>query len=139
MPVSVSVAVQDASSEYVLEAGAKRLGAQRRLWPLLRKGSNVDQAKIIDYVHANYDTATPSVALVDELADYAAISCWGHVFDGWRYLSLAASALLQASRGKALHLAYYAELRAAMCILACSGIVTLKRRHYSITSTGELR
>ena len=139
MLVSVSDAVRDASSDWLLTAGAQRLGNQRQSWPLLTKSSKVINGAGKTYAESYFDQVSPGAFVVEHLADYVELSSWGHVLDGWRYLSLAATSTLQASRNKALHLAYYAELRAAMGILASSGIAVLNRKHFSITATGELR
>jgi hypothetical protein len=140
MPVNPTIiaAVQCASPELLLTAGAMRLGPPRGVWPLLGKTSLIRDDKGLAYAELFSGNNNPGVNVVNELADYLELSTWAHVFDGWRYLSQAANALLRASRGRALHLAYYAELRAAMCILACSGVAILKNRHYSIKSNGEL-
>lgn len=45
-----------------------------------------------------------------------------HCSDGWSYLSKAISALFLGDRHAARHLAYYAELRASLSILASQGI-----------------
>lgn len=45
-----------------------------------------------------------------------------HFVDGWRYFASAMSAFLNNSKGGAVHFSYYAELRAAMSLLAYSGI-----------------
>jgi len=70
------------------------------------------------------------------LSDYLALSCPLHALDGWRYLSAALVSLLNGARTEALHLAYYAELRAALSILAGSGIAVLNNKHYAIDNTG---
>lgn len=139
MPVSVADAVRDASSDWILDAAARRVGKRRPQWPLLTSSSQVINGRGLAFAEALFDQVAPGVAVVEQLADYVELSAWGHVLDGWRYLSQAASSLLHADRQKALHLAYYAELRGALGILASSGIAVLKNEHFAITSTGELR
>ena len=64
-----------------------------------------------------------------ELSDYIAASTVGHCFDGWSYLGRATEAELAGDPGAARHLGYYAELRAAMSILAAEGIGIFNNRH----------
>jgi hypothetical protein len=61
-----------------------------------------------------------------------------HAIDGWTYLGRALSALLAGQAHAARHLAYYAELRAALSILASSGIGVFNRRNAVIDSTGAV-
>lgn len=138
MTVPVSEAVRDASSRLIISAGATRIGKNRKMrWPLLPHSSPIVDGKALAFIEPFFDT-TPNPAVVGQLADYIELSCWGHLSDGWRYLSLAATGMLNASRGKSLHLSYYAELRAALAILSCSGIAVLNQTHFSITDTGNL-
>ena len=57
-----------------------------------------------------------------DLVEYIAASGPLHATDGWAYLGRALDAHLRRDSGAALHLAYYAELRAAMGLLATQGI-----------------
>ncbi|SFP82982.1 hypothetical protein SAMN05443579_11618 [Variovorax sp. PDC80] len=70
------------------------------------------------------------------LIDYIASSAPTHVIDGWSFLARASEALLKGDLGAALHLAYYAELRAAMSILACEGIGILNTKHPVVKPSG---
>lgn len=57
-----------------------------------------------------------------QLADYVAASSPLHLWDGWNYLGLALYSCMCGYTNNAIHLAYYAELRAAMSLLASQGI-----------------
>src|SRR6476661_7745516 len=57
-------------------------------------------------------------AKASQLAEYVAASAILHCSDGWGYLGRAMGAQLQGDIGTSRHLAYYAELRAAMSLLA---------------------
>ncbi len=59
-----------------------------------------------------------------------------HAIDGWSYLGRAISALLSGQTHVVRHLSYYAELRAALSILASSGVGIFNRQHVVIDSTG---
>ena len=76
------------------------------------------------------------------LAQYIAASVTLHANDGWSYLGRAVGCILTGDTHRALHLAYYAELRAAMSLLASSGIGIFNRQHYivpQVNSTSKLR
>lgn len=69
------------------------------------------------------------------LAQYIAASATLHANDGWSYLSRAVGSLLAGDAHRSLHLAYYAELRAAMALLAGAGVGIFNTRH--VVLTGE--
>lgn len=73
-----------------------------------------------------------------QLADYIAASCVLHLWDGWNYLGLAASSHISGAVGSSKHLAYYAELRAAMALLATQGIGIFNQQHCVIDSPGSV-
>ena len=65
------------------------------------------------------------------LAEYVACSAPLHLADGWNFLSRAFDSALHGDRSSAIHLAYYAELRASMSLLATEGIGVFNNRHYA--------
>ena len=69
-----------------------------------------------------------------QLADYIAASSVTHCFDGWCYLARALEAELAGDPNVARHLGYYAELRAAMSILAVEGIGVFNYKHIVLTA-----
>lgn len=71
------------------------------------------------------------------LAQYIAVSTVLHVSDGWSYLGRAIQSLLQGDPYRALHLGYYAELRAAMSLLATQGIGVFKSKHFIIDGNNQ--
>lgn len=134
-PANLVNAVHNAADTLVIRAGA-RLGTANRTWPFLSPSSSIIERKALGFLNNLYPNTTLLPTQVDEVADYLALSTCCHVLDGWRYLSRAAISLLNGGRNEALHMAYYAELRAALSILAGSGIGILKDRHFSLESTG---
>lgn len=64
------------------------------------------------------------------LAEYISASTVLHMADGWGFLGRAMQAHLIGDYAVARHLAYYAELRAAMSILACNGVGVFSGRNY---------
>lgn len=65
----------------------------------------------------------------NQLADVIAASAPLHVVDAWSYLGQALHAHFTGNPDVARHLAYYAELRAAMAILNAHGTCVLNFRH----------
>ena len=73
------------------------------------------------------------------LSQYVAASAILHCADGW---SLLGDSLVCHARGdcdSARHLGYYAELRAAISILATEGIGVFSRQHYVIESSASCK
>jgi len=63
------------------------------------------------------------------LKSYVGVSSIIHCYDGWKYLSKAVSSAMQFDFTISRHLAYYAELRAALSILCSFGISIFDRQH----------
>lgn len=72
------------------------------------------------------------------LAEYVAASVPLHAVDGWAYLGRAIHAHLIGDVWVARHLAYYAELRAAMSLLASQGIGVFNSHHVVVKSVDEI-
>lgn len=73
----------------------------------------------------------------DQLCKYIAASIPTHCMDGWSFLSRAIHCSLRGDSTTAGHLAYYAELRAAMSLLASAGIGVFNNMHVVINKDGE--
>ena len=67
-----------------------------------------------------------------KLAEYIAASIPLHVADGWVFLARAFDSIRSGDRNNAVNLAYYAELRAAMSLLASEGIGVFNNKHVAI-------
>jgi len=72
-----------------------------------------------------------------ELGSYIAASSAIHCMDGWSYVSRAVEAEFSGDIYVAKHLAYYAELRAAMSLLASAGVGAFDRTHFALKSNQE--
>lgn len=79
--------------------------------------------------------ATPFSLKHNDVNTYIGASSISHLLDGWGYLSQAANALLNGNSSAAIHLAYYAELRAVMSLLASEGIGVFSNEHIGLTSS----
>lgn len=62
----------------------------------------------------------------DEIAEFAAASSILHCFDAWTTLGNAVHALAIGHLSQAIHLTYYAELRAALSMMGSTGVVVQK-------------
>ncbi len=69
-----------------------------------------------------------------QLASYIAASSAIHCMDGWSYVARAMEAELAGDIDAARHLAYYAELRAAMSLLASSGVGVFNKKHFALNA-----
>ncbi|HSW11764.1 MAG TPA: hypothetical protein VLI06_02920 [Solimonas sp.] len=66
------------------------------------------------------------------MSEYIVASSLIHSMDGWQLLGQAAHAHLNGDPDIARHMAYYAELRGAMSLLACQGIGVFDSQHFAI-------
>lgn len=72
------------------------------------------------------------------LAEAVAACAPNHCVDGWSYVARSISALLAGDLHATRHLAYYAQLRAALSILGHLGIGVFNGINFVITSTGKV-
>ena len=66
------------------------------------------------------------------LAEYVACSMPIHVADGWTFLARGLDAIKAGDVHSGIHMAYYAELRAGMALLAAEGVGVFRSRHVAI-------
>lgn len=78
------------------------------------------------------DTAPGGSLRHGDLASYIAASSVIHCMDGWSYVARAIEAELSGDIDAARHLAYYAELRAAMSLLAGVGLGVFNKKHFAL-------
>lgn len=71
-----------------------------------------------------------------QLNEYIAVSSVLHCFDGWAFLGRGLAADILGDSPSARHFAYYAELRAAMSILASQGVGVFRRTHIVVHDDG---
>jgi hypothetical protein len=73
------------------------------------------------------------------LIEAVAASAPNHCIDGWSYAARATSALLAGDYHACRHLAYYAQLRAALSILANLGVGIFNRINFAIDRAGAIQ
>ncbi|MGO8905528.1 MAG: hypothetical protein ACLQMH_07895 [Solirubrobacteraceae bacterium] len=128
-------AVLETASEAAINQAARRLGGyvgdQRWLPERNRYGKNAVKRLRADEEGSGVRSRN--------LADYVAASAPLHCCDGWSLLGRAVGAHLRGDADAARHLAYYAELRAAMSLLATQGVGIFSDRHFVIDEHGAVR
>lgn len=93
----------------------------------------------VDTIKRLFDDTSNSTVNHNDLKEYVAASSVIHCKDGWSFLGNAIESLLTGRTSHAIHLAYYAELRAAMSFLASFGIGVFNNRHCYIDNNGNVR
>lgn len=83
------------------------------------------------------DGNTIPIARQGEFLKYLAASTFVHCGDGWTYFGRALDALVHGDVETCVHLAYYAELRAAISILSGEGIYVGDKVNIVVTSNGD--
>jgi hypothetical protein len=78
------------------------------------------------------DLTNPPSVIEPDLTQYIAASAPLHLLDGWTFLGRAVDATLRGDADTARHLAYYAELRAAMSLLATEGLGVFDKQHFVV-------
>ncbi len=91
----------------------------------------------IDVVGKLKKSAPTTASRKRNLAQYIAASLALHANDGWSYLGRSVACLLAGDTHRALHLGYYAELRAAMSLLASSGIGIFNTKHFIVPTANS--
>jgi hypothetical protein len=86
-----------------------------------------------------FDTKNGRVISAKPMAQYISASAVLHCADGWSYLGRAINCLLKGDPHRVVHLAYYAELRAALSLLACEGIGVFSKSHFVIDGPESAR
>ena len=115
-----------ASSPLAIEDGLRAVAKRARRWNRWLTKNHPYNGDIISTLRQGTDIDGP------KLSEYIAASAPLHLIDGWNYLSRAFDAVSRGDRSSAYHLAYYAELRAAISLLAAEGIGIFNDRHIAL-------
>lgn len=123
------------SSQRILNRASKRA-----VFDIFQRNNNFRNGQWLDATNSyledtitkiEHDVSGNSINSTD-LGAYLSISAPLHCVDGWTYLSRSINSLIHGDIHTARHLAYYAELRAAISILAAEGIGILNHQHFII-------
>lgn len=133
--------VSEASAEAVRVAAARlssRLTDEIWLASNSRYLSETDSKLSRDIGGKVFVSHVRGSARATQLTEYVAASAILHCSDGWGYLGRAMGAQLQGDIGASRHLAYYAELRAAMSLLAAQGIGVFNYKQVVVKTSGDV-
>jgi hypothetical protein len=84
------------------------------------------------------DLAQGAIRHPRQLAQYICASSLLHCADGWSYLGRSISSLMRGDPHRSRHLAYYAELRAALSLLASEGLGIFQNQHFAISGANSV-
>ncbi|AHB11146.1 hypothetical protein [Zymomonas mobilis] len=115
--------LKQADREYILKALKSFSNKDATLW--------IEQKKTIEW---------GSIEQLDRqyVVDAVAASAPNHCIDGWGFASRALSSILVGDGHTARHLAYYAQLRAALSILANLGVGIFNGTNFVINRNGNI-
>jgi hypothetical protein len=133
--------VREASPEAVLSAATRlssRLTNEIWLASNSRYLSETDSKLSQDIGRRTSVSHARGSAKASHLAEYVAASAILHCSDGWGYLGRAMAAQLQGDIGASRHLAYYAELRAAMSLLAAQGVGVFNYKQVVVRASDDV-
>lgn len=128
--MKLSIFVRNSSNEMVVQ-GAKHIKRYYLSQNKLISETN-PLHKNIKSVRKHADTRNSYTIKQNDINTFMAASSISHMMDGWSYLSCSLDALLRGDKAASIHLAYYAELRSAMSILASEGIGVFNDKHIGV-------
>jgi hypothetical protein len=122
--------LQQASRGHVVAALARVKGALPNAWlPVRHPASKGELPNNWNTIKA-MDTA--------RLAEAVAVSIPSHCIDGWSFAARAFNALLAGDMHGCRHMAYYAQLRAALCLMANLGVGLFNGINFAVDATGAI-
>lgn len=98
--------------------------------------NNIYRNKCVSEIKDREDSSTPHNKR--HLSQYITFSAPIHCVDGWSYLGRSIYSALLGDSHASRHLAYYAELRAIMSLLASQGIGIFNNIHFYIDSINSI-
>ena len=132
LPKSAKTAIRNASRKHIEDHfAALPRGFRRRKWI---NANNRYRTNCISRYRA--DIAPGGTVRNSQLLSYIAASAPCHAIDGWSFLGRAIDSALRRDAYGAIHFGYYAELRAAMALLACEGFCVLDDKHPVVSPLG---
>lgn len=125
---------------FAVDAGVLQKATRGPVLSSLRRLSNREPAQWIPPGHVGQRGELPPKwrnirqVQVPQVIDAVAIAAPQHCMDGWAFVSRSLSCLLAGDLHATRHLAYYAQLRAALCVLANLGVGISNGVNFAITS-----
>ena len=126
--------LSDASRDAITEA-MQRLPIRETPPQWLCEGQKYSDANITADLETDYHNRTIENS---DLVQRIAAGIPSHVLDGWSCLGRAIHCLIRGDARNAIHLGYYAELRAALAIVASEGIAIFDQQHFIVHADGTV-
>lgn len=136
MTKKLGVFVKNASREPVIDS-FKTIKRRYLHHNKLIANSNQLKSDAIKAIKKHNDPSKTFQLRTNDVNTYVAASSISHILDGWGYASQAVYSLLSGNKGAAIHLAYYAELRAVMSLLAAEGIGVFDSKHIGLIGADD--
>jgi hypothetical protein len=124
-PNQMNVVRKASSKAIVIALGRLSRYASKNKWI---SETNRYRNNTVNNIEDDYRGGVKQKALVEYIAASGPLHC----ADGWSFLSRGVEACERGNPSVAVHLGYYAELRAAMAILATQGIGVFDKHHYIV-------
>ena len=137
-PMLDIASLRRASRDPVIQTLSGFVGKPANDWlPTGHPGATGQFLKADGKPYSSY-TALTKTFTSQQILDVLAATGPSHCLDGWTFLSRALAALLSGDTHSARHLAYYAQLRAALSLLHCHGIGIFNRVNFAVDASGIL-
>lgn len=137
LPGSTSVLATASARGVHRTLAGLRPNMQSSLWVGKRNRYSKNTAQVVE-AELGVGRTLGTIRRPKQLAQYIAASALLHCTDGWSYLGKAVFSLLRGDPHRSRHLAYYAELRAAISLLATQGIGVFSRRHVVVDAPNSV-
>ncbi len=135
MPLQVFI---DSSSSRPVISGAIKVKSNYLSTNELLDTTNPLGIDSVNAIKVHFAPSSSRILTNDEVNTYLSSSSLLHSMDGWVYLSHAIESLLKGDSGIAIHLAYYAELRATMSFLATEGVGVFSHQHFCLNNSNGI-
>ena len=137
-PILDAASLRRASREPVIQALSRFVGKPVNDWLPIGHPATTGQFLRTDGQQFSNFTSLTSRFATEHILDVLAATGPSHCLDGWTFLSRALAALLSGDTHTTRHLAYYAQLRAALSLLHCHGIGIFNGVNFAVDASGAL-
>ena len=131
MTKRLGIFVKNASRETVSETLQKIQGRYLSNQKLLAKSNQLNR-NALKAIRKHNDPSNGFQLKNHDVNCYVTASSISHLIDGWNYIAHASNSFLSGNSGISIHLAYYAELRAVMSLMASEGIGIFNNIHIGL-------
>lgn len=137
--LDLNVMIQNSSGDFIKEEIFKLASQDQNLFSTINTISFFkDAPNQVKKFTGKASGSYLSKSTCAQVAQYIGLSTLVHCLDGWVYFSRAINSLIRGDIPATIHLVYYAELRAAMSLLATKGVGVFNREHIGFDSKGKV-